>query len=144
MVKRILENERYTGTAEFPAILSAELFDRVKRLRESKRVEQKNPRKKKEPAAPMLRPPDQVKPIPDIKIVKLENQVTHELTRPVMEPERLRDMIFHLATLKYEAYFHAQEIITGKADANSIRFPAGFFVLNKNCVFTGTQFDITD
>ncbi|MDL2217349.1 recombinase family protein [Christensenellaceae bacterium OttesenSCG-928-M15] len=122
MIKRILENERYTGTADFPAIFSQELFDRVKRLRESKRIESKKPRKKKESSSPILLPPDQAKPILDIKIVKLENQISQELTRPVMEPERLRDMICKLATMKYEAHFHAQEIITEKAGAASVHF----------------------
>lgn len=144
MVKRILENERYTGTAEFPAILSKELFDRVMRLRESKRMVPKNPRKRKEKATPPLLPADQVNPVPNIKIIKLENQISRELIRPVLETERLRNTIFQLAKMKYEAYFHAQEIVKANADTGGVRFPTGSFVLNNNYVFIGTQYDITD
>lgn len=119
MIKRMLENERYTGEKEYPAIIPHDLFERVNLLRESKRSEQKP----KEPVSePIFIPPASVQPLPDITITRLENQINHELGRPVMEPERIREMILRCAALKYNNCLKAQKFITAiKTDADSAR-----------------------
>lgn len=120
MIKRMLENERYTGEKEYPAIISRDLFERVNLLRESKRGEQKP---KKPVSEPVFIPSVSVQPLPDITITRLENQINHELGRPVMEPERLREMIFRCAVLKYDNCLKAQnQIAAAKTDADSARF----------------------
>ena len=121
MVKRILENERYTGKDEYPLIIQPELFERVAVIRAGKAVKRK--KVEKQPALP---PPPVPPTVPDrltdISIARLENQINQELSKPILEPERLQDMIFQLAVKKYEAIRAYNSIRSNQVDANSVHF----------------------
>lgn len=111
MVKRMLENKRYIGTSGYPPIIQPELFERVAVIRAGKAAKRKNA--KKAPTSILLpAPPTVPNHLTDITIARLENQINHELSKPVLEPERLQEMIFQLAEKKYETIhlqFHTEQ-----------------------------------
>ena len=121
MVKRILENERYTGTDGYPLIIQPELFERVAVMREGKAVKRKKTETRPVPTPPPV-PPTVPNRLTDISIVRLENQINQELSKPVMEPERLQEMIFQLTVKKYEAIRTYNEICNNRMDAGSVHF----------------------
>ncbi len=121
MVKRMLENERYTGTDGYPAIIQPELFGRVAAIREGKAV--KRERTEKQPAATVQSAPPTVPTrLTDISIARLENQINQELSKPVLEPERLQEMIFQLAVKKYDAIRTYNSTPSNQVDAGSVHF----------------------
>lgn len=123
MIKRILENERYTGTDGYPAIIQRELFDKVATIRAGKAVKRERTGKRPVPSAPTpLAPPIVPNRLTDISTVRLENQINQELSKPVLEPERLQDMIFQLAIKKYEAIRTYNSIQSNQVDAGSVHF----------------------
>ena len=121
MVKRMLENNRYTGTKGYPAIIPESLFQAVDAKRKSKAPLQ---------AATKLRIPDSpkfsldiIQTVTDLNATRLENQIKQELGKPVLEPERLRKMIFQCALDKYEAIRAANKPIqSNQVDAGSVHF----------------------
>lgn len=121
MVKRMLENERYTGTGGYPAIIQTELFERVAVIRAGKAVKREKAAKQ-----PMVTLPPMSAAVPnclmDISIARLENQINQELSKPVLEPERLQDMIFQLAVKKYDAIRTYNSIQSNQVDASSVHF----------------------
>lgn len=122
MVKRMLENERYTGKDGYPAIIRLELFQRVASIREDKaaKCEVKKPQP---PAPPPSKPVCVTTSLTDIGIVRLENKIKQELSRPVLEPERLKELIFRCAVQKYEAIRKANNPIrSNQEDAGSVHF----------------------
>lgn len=123
MIKRILENERYTGTDGYPAIIQRELFDKVATIRAEKAVKRGRTGKRPVPSASTPpTPPIVPNRLTDITIVRLENQINQELSKPVLEPDRLQDMIFQLAVRKYEAIRTYNSIQSNQVDAGSIHF----------------------
>lgn len=121
MIKRILENERYTGTGDYPAIIQRGLFDKVAVIRAGKAVKREKAEMRPTSQAP-LAPPIVPNRLTDITIVRLENQINQELSKPVLEPERLQDMIFQLAVRKYEAIRTYNSIQSNQVDAGSVHF----------------------
>jgi hypothetical protein len=122
MIKRILENPRYMGDDKFPAILAPEMFDQVRRLRESKRVPVNKRSPKKQSAPPVLK--TDMAPIPTLTAARLQNHLSRELSRPVLEPDRIRKMIFQYTCMTYDSYRQSQIPIRTEysADAGSVRF----------------------
>ena len=121
MVKRMLENERYTGTDGYPVIIQRELFDKVAVIRDGKAAKRDKTGKRPTPPAPLV-PPIVPNRLTDITIVRLENQINQELSKPVLEPERLQDMIFQLAIKKYEAIRTYNSIQSNQVGAGSVHF----------------------
>jgi len=121
MVKRILENERYTGTKGYPAIIPESLFQAVDAKRKSKAPRQ--PAAKPHiPDSPKFSP-DIIQTVTNLKAIRLENQIKQELSKPVLEPDRLRKMIFQCALDKYEAILAANKPIqSNHVDAGSVHF----------------------
>lgn len=122
MVKRMLENERYTGKDGYPAIIQLELFQIVASIREGKAAKCEV-KKTQPPIPPSSKPVCVTTSLTDIGIVRLENQIKQELSRPVLEPERLKEMIFLCAVRKYEAIRKANNPIrSNQVDAGSAHF----------------------
>lgn len=102
MVKRMLENERYTGKDGYPIIIQKELFERAFMIRKSKAV--KTERKEKpQDKLPCITPAETRNFPTDIRVARLENQINWELSRSILEPERLKTKIFQCAVMKYDA-----------------------------------------
>ena len=102
MVKRMLENERYTGKDGYPIIIQKELFERAFMIRKSKAV--KTERKEKpQDKLPCITPAETRNFPTDIRVARLENQINWELSRSILEPERLKAKIFQCAVMKYDA-----------------------------------------
>lgn len=121
MVKRMLENERYTGTKGYPAIIPESLFQAVDAMRKSKAPRQPVA-KPRIPDSPRFSP-DINHAITDLNATRLENQIRQELGKPVLEPDRLRKMIFQCALDKYEAIRVANKSIqSNQVDAGSVHF----------------------
>ncbi len=120
MVKRMLENSRYAGTDDCPRIIEQTLFDSVASLRESRSIEIK----RRKPAGPMKTLPDKLhNPVPNMKITRMQNQITRELSQPISDPQRVRDMIFRLAQERFKACVEAQnQIESNQASGVAARF----------------------
>ena len=121
MVKRMLENKRYTGMDGYPIIIQPELFERVAVIRAGKAVIREKAEKQPAPTLSHV-PPTVPGRLTDISIARMENQINQELSRPVLEPERLQDMIFQLAIKKYEAIRSNNSIQSNQVDADSVHF----------------------
>ena len=105
MAKRMLENSRYAGTDDYPRIIEQVLFDSVASLRESRSIEIK----RRKPSKPMKSLPIELrKPVPSMKITRMQNQITRELRQSISDPPRVRDMIFRLAQERFRACVEAQ------------------------------------
>ncbi len=121
MVKRMLENERYTGTKDYPPIIPESLFQAVDAKRKSKAPRQPVA-KPRIPDSPKFSP-DIIQTVTGLNATRLENQIKQELGKPVLEPERLRKMIFQCALDKYEAIRVANKPIqSNQMDAGSVHF----------------------
>ena len=121
MVKRMLENERYTDIGGYPAIIQTKLFEQVAVIRAGKAVKRKKTEKLPVPTLPPT-PPVVPNRLTDISIARLENQINQELSKPVLEPERLQDMIFQLAVKKYDVIRTYNSIQSNQVDASSVHF----------------------
>ena len=121
MVKRMLENKRYTGMDGYPILIQPELFERVAVIRAGKAVIREKAEKQPAPTLSHV-PPTVPGRLTDISIVRMESQINQELSRPVLEPERLQDMIFQLAIKKYEAIRGYNSIQSNQVDADSVHF----------------------
>lgn len=105
MAKRMLENSRYAGTDDYPRIIEQVLFDSVASLRESRSIEIK----RRKPSKPMKSLPIELrKPVPSMKITRMQNRITRELRQSISDPPRVRDMIFRLAQERFRACVEAQ------------------------------------
>lgn len=105
MVKRMLENIRYAGTDDYPGIIKQALFDSAASLRASRSIEVKR-HKVTEPIKQL--PAELRKPAPSMKVMRLQNQLTRELSQPISDQRRVRDMIFRLAQERFKACVEAQ------------------------------------
>jgi hypothetical protein len=121
MVKRMLENERYAGEDGYPAIVSREQYEKASVVRHARAITLpvKKPRKEVMPALS-----DEIKiGATDLAAIRLENQIKQELTKPVLEPDRLHAMIIQCAVRKFEAHLTANNPIPAmKMDAGSVHF----------------------
>ena len=79
MIARILENTKYTGTADYPSLVDAALFEAASAKRQTK---QRLP--ERTPAQKVLKRVCSKLPTPDI-----EQQITHLLGRLAEQPERI-------------------------------------------------------
>ena len=120
MVKRMLENSRYTGTDEYPCIIEQVLFDNVALLRQSRSIEVK----RRKPSVPLKQLPTELrKPVPNMKIIRMQNQITRELSQPISDTQRVRDMIFRLAQERFKACLEAQnQIQSNQTSGSAARF----------------------
>lgn len=120
MAKRILENSRYAGTGDYPRIIEQALFDSVASLHKSRSIEV-NRRKPSEPTKTL--PAKLKKPVPNLKVTKMQNQIIRELSQSISDPERVRDMIFKLAQERFKACLEAQNIIeSNQTSGTAARF----------------------
>ena len=79
MIARILENTKYTGTADYPSLVDAALFEAASAKRQTK---QRLP--ERTPAQKVLKRVCSKLPTPDI-----EQQITHLLGKLAEQPERI-------------------------------------------------------
>lgn len=120
MVKRMLENSRYSGTDDYPCIIKKSLFESAASLRESRSIEVKR-RKVVEPAKQL--PAELRKPAPSMKVTRLQNQLTRELSQPISDPQRVREMIFRLAQERFNTCVEAQnQIKSNQTSGDAARF----------------------
>ena len=110
----------HSDTDDCPRIIEQTLFDSVASLRESRSIEIK----RRKPAGPMKTLPDKLhKPVPNMKITRMQNQITRELSQPISDSQRVRDMIFRLAQERFKACVEAQnQIESNQASGVAARF----------------------
>lgn len=97
MLMRILENTRYKGENDYPAIVTPALYDADQTVRASKR---------REVSRKVVATPTQTFTAPDYSptsaIRRLENEINRAIDRAV-SADVIKKLIFECASLKYES-----------------------------------------
>lgn len=117
MVKRMLENARYLGNADYPQIVDKTLYEHVAFMRESKQIEIKRAEK---PAPTPFTPIEFKKPQPSMAVARLQNEVTRALSMPVNDPEHVKKLIFDLAAERFRSCLAAQNPISSNQGSGDI------------------------
>ena len=120
MINRMLENSKYIGTGDYPRIIDDVVFERAAAMRKSKYVERI--RKKAAVNLPML-PAQLCKPQPSMAVIRLQNEVTRALSRPVNDPEHVKKLIFDLAAERFRSCLVAQSPVNSNQGSGDIVAP---------------------
>lgn len=101
-VKRLLENPRYTGEKEYPAIIESETFENVQQLIKSKAINYtpKNARKEIEPYI-NNEEKNLTAYAPSAEVMKIDNSINRALEK-VEQPEVVINLILQGVTARYE------------------------------------------
>lgn len=101
-VKRLLENSRYTGEKEYPAIIEAETFANVQQLIQSKATNYtpKNVRKEIEPYI-NKEEKNLTAYVPSAEVMRIDNAINRSLEK-AEQPEVVINLILQGITARYE------------------------------------------
>ena len=101
-VKRLLENSRYIGEKEYPAIIESETFENVQQLIKSKATNYtpKNARKEIEP---YINKEEKKLTVyaPSVEVMKIDNSINRVLEK-AEQPEVVINLILQGITARYE------------------------------------------
>lgn len=120
MINRMIENAKYTGSDDYPEIVSCEVFCRASAIRESKHVERQ--RKKSGTCLPFL-PIELRKPQKSMAETRLQNEVTRALNMPITDQEHVKQVIFDLAAERFINCLEAQKPINSNHGSGDIVAP---------------------
>ena len=120
MINRMIENAKYTGSDDYPEIVSCEVFCRASAIRECKHVERQ--RKKSGTCLPSL-PIELRKPQKSMAETRLQNEVTRALNMPITDQEHVKQVIFDLAAERFRNCLEAQKPINSNHGSGDIVAP---------------------
>jgi hypothetical protein len=99
MVKRILENERYTGIGDYPQIIDTADYEKISGAKPQKYIYKK-------PTDNTITIPAETKTEfyiyePSLEITRLSNEIKRELNQPQADKEKITTLILQCASAKY-------------------------------------------
>ena len=101
-VKRLLENSRYTGEKEYPAIIEAETFENVQQLIKSKAINYTPKRAKQNIEVNINNEETGLKVYaPSAEVMRIDNNINRALEK-AEQPEVVINLILQGVTARYE------------------------------------------
>ena len=99
MVKRILENERYTGTVDYPFIIGRSALERVSAIKAERNTYRPKPKE-----IPVSVPVAEIFIYtPNLETARLSKEIDREMDMPGFDKERIQNLILQCAAAKYAA-----------------------------------------
>jgi hypothetical protein len=107
MVKRILENERYTGTNDYPKIIEISDFEKIPKTKPRKYIYHKPPDEKN--TFPENSEPETYIYNEILEITRLSNTIKRELCNPQTDREKILNLILERAAVCYGRLLKSQQ-----------------------------------